>query len=238
MSVNNTNLQKLDGKLLLGPGGLVINGSQITSGNPEIVATVSGSVITLSAVGGTLNINGSASGSSLPSQGGNNGKVLGTNGTVASWVTVSGTGTVTSVGITPGTGLTVSGSPVTTAGNITVGLVNPTANMTITALTATTLTIPDNNEYQILDTSTNASNANVTVTLPAAPVNGQHCRIAVQSVAGTGTVPGSFLAAPNSGQILAGGTSFNASVSAGVNAYAKLAHFIYQTSNTTWYRVA
>jgi hypothetical protein len=33
-----------------------------------------------------------------------------------------GTGTVTSVGITPSTGVTVSGSPITTSGNITVGL--------------------------------------------------------------------------------------------------------------------
>jgi hypothetical protein len=35
---------------------------------------------------------------------------------------VGGSGTVTSVGITPSTGVTVSGSPVTTSGNITVGL--------------------------------------------------------------------------------------------------------------------
>lgn len=37
------------------------------------------------------------------------------------WQTVSGTGTVTSIGITAGTGIgTISGSPVTTSGNITV----------------------------------------------------------------------------------------------------------------------
>lgn len=62
MSVNSTNLQKLDGKLLLGPGGLIINGSQITSGNPEIVATASGANVTLAVTGGLLNITGSSSG--------------------------------------------------------------------------------------------------------------------------------------------------------------------------------
>jgi len=50
----------------------------------------------------------------LPSQAGNNGKVLRTDGSAASWQTVSGTGTVTS--ITAGVGL--SGGTVTTAGTL------------------------------------------------------------------------------------------------------------------------
>jgi hypothetical protein len=51
-----------------------------------------------------------------------NGQALTYNGT--NWVnaTGAGSGTVTSVGITPGTGVTVSNSPITTSGNIAVGL--------------------------------------------------------------------------------------------------------------------
>lgn len=49
------------------------------------------------------------------------GQSLSYNGT--EWVNASGgAGTVTSVGITPSTGVTVSNSPITTSGNITVGL--------------------------------------------------------------------------------------------------------------------
>lgn len=52
-----------------------------------------------------------------------NGQALTYNSTTSKWQNSSaGTGTVTSVGITPGTGVTVSGSPVTTSGNIAVGL--------------------------------------------------------------------------------------------------------------------
>lgn len=56
----------------------------------------------------------------LPSQTGNSGKVLSTTGTVTTWVN-SSSGTVTSVGLTS-TDFTVSGSPVTTSGNITANL--------------------------------------------------------------------------------------------------------------------
>jgi hypothetical protein len=49
------------------------------------------------------------------------GQSLAYNGT--NWVnSAAGAGTVTSVGITPGTGVTVSNSPITTSGNIAVGL--------------------------------------------------------------------------------------------------------------------
>jgi hypothetical protein len=64
----------------------------------------------------------------LPSQGTNNGKVLTTNGTTASWQAVGGTGTVTSVDVSGGsTGLTTSGGPVTGSGTITIaGALNET----------------------------------------------------------------------------------------------------------------
>lgn len=57
----------------------------------------------------------------LPSQAGNAGKVLSTNGSALSWITVGGTGTVTSVDVSGGTtGLTFSGGPITGAGTITM----------------------------------------------------------------------------------------------------------------------
>ncbi len=57
----------------------------------------------------------------LPSQTGNSGKVLQTNGTNSSWATV-GTGSVTSVSGSGGTtGLTLTGGPITSAGTLTLG---------------------------------------------------------------------------------------------------------------------
>lgn len=55
-----------------------------------------------------------------PSQTGNAGKFLTTDGTNASWAAVSGSGTVTSVAQTVPTGFTVSGSPVTTTGTLAI----------------------------------------------------------------------------------------------------------------------
>ena len=57
----------------------------------------------------------------LPTQTGNSGKFLTTDGSTASWGTPSGTGTVTSVAVSGGTtGLTTSGGPITTSGTITI----------------------------------------------------------------------------------------------------------------------
>lgn len=67
----------------------------------------------------------------LPSQSGNGGKVLGTNGSVMSWVTGGGgggSGTVTQVGLSLPSFITVSGSPVTTFGTLTGTLATQTAN--------------------------------------------------------------------------------------------------------------
>lgn len=58
----------------------------------------------------------------LPSQAGNNNKVLGTDGSgTLSWVSPGGVGTVTSVAFSGGTtGLTVSGGPITSSGTFTL----------------------------------------------------------------------------------------------------------------------
>jgi hypothetical protein len=65
----------------------------------------------------------------LPDQTGNAGKFLSTNGSLVSWATISGTGTVTSVAIAGDDGVFVSGSPITTAGTITIALndITPTS---------------------------------------------------------------------------------------------------------------
>jgi hypothetical protein len=80
---------------------------------------------------GTLNISNGGTGATtanaalnalLPSQTGNSGRFLTTNGTNTSWVTVAaGSGTVTSVGIFSGNAaITVTNTPITTSGNIIV----------------------------------------------------------------------------------------------------------------------
>lgn len=65
----------------------------------------------------------------LPAQAGNSGKVLQTDGTDSAWATISGTGTVTSVGLSmPPAVFDVSGSPITAAGTLTVTLDTQTSN--------------------------------------------------------------------------------------------------------------
>lgn len=56
----------------------------------------------------------------LPSQSGNTGKVLSTNGTSVLWAAATGTGTVTSVAATVPSLLSVTGSPITTSGTLAI----------------------------------------------------------------------------------------------------------------------
>jgi hypothetical protein len=60
----------------------------------------------------------------LPSYTNNAGKVLAVNSTSSDieWIAVSGTGTVTSVGLTGANGITFSGSPITTSGTISTSV--------------------------------------------------------------------------------------------------------------------
>jgi hypothetical protein len=69
-----------------------------------------------------------------PSQTGNTGKYLTTDGTNSSWATVSGgSGTVTSVAATAGTGISVTGSPITTSGTLTITNTAPDQTVVLTA---------------------------------------------------------------------------------------------------------
>ncbi|MDP4287090.1 MAG: hypothetical protein Q8922_04055, partial [Bacteroidota bacterium] len=129
----------------------------------------------------------------LPSQAGNSGKVLQSNGTTASWQASSGSGTVTSVGISGGsTGLNTSGGPITAAGTITLGGTLAAANggTGITASGASGNFLRSNG-------SSWASSAIQTGDLPANSSNYiQNQNGAPQtanfSITGTGTVGGSL----------------------------------------------
>lgn len=116
-----------------GSGALVFNT------NPVLVApnigTPSSGVLTnctgyvASNISGIISITNGGTGATtadaalnnlLPSQAGNNGKVLTTNGATTSWV-ANASGSVSSVAVSGGTtGLTTSGSPITTSGTITL----------------------------------------------------------------------------------------------------------------------
>lgn len=65
----------------------------------------------------------------LPNTSGTNGQVLSTNGSGdTSWISVGGTGTVTSVALSAPVEFTVSGSPITGAGTLTLTKANQSAN--------------------------------------------------------------------------------------------------------------
>ena len=72
---------------------------------------------------------------------GSAGQVLISNGTGApSWLTLTGTGTVTSVNLTAGTGISVSGGPITAAGSINVVNTAPDQVVALTGAGTTTVT--------------------------------------------------------------------------------------------------
>lgn len=81
-----------------------------------------GGILTIENGGTNANDASTAINNLLPTQSGNSGKYLTTNGTNVSWSSVSaGGGTVTSVGLSTSlTGLTVSSSPITSSGTISI----------------------------------------------------------------------------------------------------------------------
>lgn len=112
-----------------GTTGLSFTGSPITtSGTLTLTGTLG---IANGGTGQTTAQN--ARNALLPTQTGNAGRFLTTDGTNVSWAVVSGTGTVTSVAASGTQGVTIGGSPITTSGTITVGL----SNITPTSVAAT-----------------------------------------------------------------------------------------------------
>ena len=121
------------GSVTIGNTGVLSFDGGTTGLTPAAAAT--GAV----SLGGVLNIaNGGTGGTTvataqanlLPTQAGNSGKVLSTDGAgVISWIPVGGSGTVTSVDVSGGTtGLTFTGGPVTASGTITAGGILAVAN--------------------------------------------------------------------------------------------------------------
>jgi len=100
------------------PTFLSVTGSPITSSG-TLAVTLSGTALPV-ANGGTGATSATAAFDALaPSQTGNSGKYLTTNGSTTSWGTVSGSGTVTSVAQTFTGGIvSVGGSPITTSGTL------------------------------------------------------------------------------------------------------------------------
>jgi len=111
-----------------------------------------------------------------PNQTGNSGKYLTTNGTDTSW-SVNPLGTVTSVAATAGTGISVTGSPITTSGTLTITNTAPDQTVSIasgTGISATgtypaftvTNTLPDQTVVLTAGTgiSTSGTYPNFTIT--------------------------------------------------------------------------
>lgn len=92
------------------------------------------------AYGGTGQITANASFNALaPSQTGNSGKYLTTDGANTSWAT-NPLGTVTSVAATGGTGISVTGSPITTSGTLNIVNTAPDQTVVLTASTGISVT--------------------------------------------------------------------------------------------------
>ena len=119
--------------------GISLSGTVTSSGNLTLGGTLS-NVSLATQVTNTLPIANGGTGQTtannafnalVPSQTGNSGKYLTTNGTTTSWGTISNTGTVTSVAATVPSFLSVSGSPITTSGTLAIsysGTALPVAN--------------------------------------------------------------------------------------------------------------
>lgn len=112
---------------------------------------------------------------------------LNAGATDVEWLTLTGTGTVTSVNLTAGTGISVSGGPITTSGSITVVNTAPDQVVSLTGAGTTVVT---------------GSYPNFTITSNDSTVG------TVTSVSGTGAVSGLTLTGTvtTSGSLTLGGT--------------------------------
>jgi hypothetical protein len=158
----------------------------------------------------------------LPNYAGNANKVLALNAgaTDVEWLTLSGTGTVTSVNLTAGTGISVSGGPITTSGSITV--VN-TAPDQVVSLTGAGTTVVTGTYPNFTITSNDASLGTVT-SVSVVTANGLS-----GSVATSTTTPAITLTTTVTGVVKGNGTALSAA-SAGTDYVAPGA---YTTSGLT-----
>jgi len=120
--------------LLQDSANLTFNGTTLTANTLNLTNALG------IAYGGTGQITANASFNALaPSQTGNSGKYLTTDGANTSWAT-NPLGTVTSVAATAGTGISVTGSPITTSGTLNIVNTAPDQTVVLTASTGISVT--------------------------------------------------------------------------------------------------
>lgn len=145
-----------------------INGVNF-DGSAAITVTAAGSTLSDTvpiAKGGTGQITAQAAiNALLPSQAGASGKNLQSDGTNVSFVADAG-GTVTSVAATAGTGISVSGSPITTSGTLTITNTAPDQTVAIAAGTG----ISVSGTYPSFTVTNSSPSSGGTVTSVAATV--------------------------------------------------------------------
>jgi len=123
-----------------------------------------------------------------PSQTGNSGKYLTTDGTDTSWAT-NPLGTVTSVAATAGTGISVTGSPITTSGTLNITNTAPDQTVVLTAGTgiSTSGTYPN---FTITNTSPSSGGTVTSVTGTSPVVSSGGNTPAISMPAATTSVSG------------------------------------------------
>jgi hypothetical protein len=145
-----------------------INGVNF-DGSAAITVTAAGSTLSDTvpiAKGGTGQVTAQAAlNALLPSQAGASGKNLQSDGTNVSFVADAG-GTVTSVAATAGTGISVSGSPITTSGTLTITNTAPDQTVAIAAGTG----ISVSGTYPSFTVTNSSPSSGGTVTSVAATV--------------------------------------------------------------------
>jgi hypothetical protein len=191
-AVNLSDTTQTQGALPLGRGG-----------TGDALSPVAGAVVYSTGTKFALSALGSA------------GQVLVSNGTGAPvWTTLTGTGTVTSVNLTAGTGISVSGGPITTAGSITVVNTAPDqvvsltgAGTTVVTGTYPSFTITSNDSTLGTVTSVAASGGTTGLTFTGSPIttSGTLTLGGTLAVANGGTGQTSY----TDGQLLIGNTTGN-----------------------------
>jgi len=125
-----------------------------------------------------------------PSQTGNTGKYLTTDGTNSSWAT-NPLGTVTSVAATAGTGISVTGSPITTSGTLNITNTAPDQTVVLNAGTgiSTTGTYPN---FTITNTSPSSGGTVTSVATGTGLTGGPITTSGTIAIANTGVTAGTY----------------------------------------------
>ena len=149
----NVNIPAVTSVAVSVPTGLSVTGSPITSSGTIAISYAAGYAIPTTISQSNWN-DAYTFVTNFPTQTGNGGKYLTTDGSVLSWANVS-TGSVTSVAVSTGstgTDVNVSGSPITTSGTITINLPSSSATNrgVLTAADWTTFNSKMNNVFTSL----------------------------------------------------------------------------------------